>query len=457
MNARYDPLTGNVAPVFFHYAIPSTIGMLAATTAGVIDGIFVGHFVGAAALASINICMPVFALFTAVVFMFAVGGSVMCGKFMGEGRRAEASSIFSKTVYTSFAVSVGISGTCLLFMDEAVIALGADETLRPLAKQYMTIIVWAAPLLVVGMTLDYFVRIDGRPILASIGLIVFAGTNIALDWLFLVRWGWGIEGAAWATAIADGLILFVLLTHFLSARCNLRLTPIRDRLAGGWRSVATAAYNGSSEFANEMSIGLVTLIFNWVMITRVGVEGVAAFTIIGYLLWLGLEISYGVSESLQPLVSKNLGARRPDRIVAFTLTAIGSTLGVGLTVSAVFLFLPETMISLFLREGEAETVEIALAFIAVVWPAFLFNGMNITLSSYFTSMHKPLQSAAIAISRSLVLPVLGLWLLPIWFQESGVYAAIPVAEVLTFVLAVALVLRNKPAKILLETASPESG
>jgi len=298
-------------------------------------------------------------------------------------------------------------------------------------------------LLILGLTLDYFVRIDGRPLLASGALILFAIINISLDYLFIVRLGWGIKGAAWATAIAECSIVFVLLSHWFSSHCTLKRISFLECHRDGWTDVIRAAFNGFSEFANEMSIGLITLLFNWVMITRLGVEGVAAFTIISYLLYLGLEVCYGISESLQPTVSKNLGAKQPQRIVQFMLIAVLSCFAVGLLVSGLFVFMPETLISLFLREGEHRTVEIALTFIALFWPAFLFNGMNITFASYFTALHKPLQSAAIAVSRSLVLPALGLLFLPIWFGDNGIYMAIPVAEALTFVLAIILINRTR--------------
>ncbi len=448
MNNKYDPITGKVIPVFFHYAVPSVIGMLAVTSAGVIDGIFIGNFVGGTALAAVNISMPAFALFAAVVFMLAVGGSVMCGKFIGERDLHSASAIFSKTLYVTLVLALLIALVFLVFLDQLVSILGANEELHGLVSDYMRIIVLAAPLLILGLTLDYFVRVDGRPLLASATLVAFAVINISLDYLFIVRLGWGIKGAAWATAIGEGAIFFMLLSHWFSARCNLRLIPFLECHRDGWSVVLRAAYNGFSEFANEMSIGLITLLFNWVMISRLGVEGVAAFTIISYLLYIGLEVCYGISESLQPTVSKNLGAKQPDRIVQFMLIAVLSCSVIGLLVSGLFLFIPETLISLFLREGEDHTVEIALTFIALFWPAFLFNGMNITMASYFTALHKPLLSASIAVSRSLVLPALGLLLLPFWFGDDGVYMAIPLAEGLTFIMAIILVSRNRPSNLI---------
>jgi Na+-driven multidrug efflux pump len=413
MKKKYDPISGKVIPVFFHYAVPSVVGMLAAVSAGVIDGIFIGNFVGATALAAVNISMPAFALFASVVFMLAVGGSVMCGKFIGESDLHSASTIFSKTVYATLGMALIIGLSFLIFLGQLVTALGANEELHELVSDYMRIIVIASPLLILALTLDYFIRIDGRPLLASGALVAFALINISLDYLFIVRLGWGIKGAAWATAIAEGTIFFMLLSHWFSDRCNLKLIPFIECHRSGWGAVLKAAYNGFSEFANEISIGLITLLFNWVMIKRLGVAGVAAFTIISYLLFIGLEVCYGISESLQPTVSKNLGAKQPQRIFQFLLAAVLSCFVIGLLASSLFLFIPEKLISLFLREGEDQAVEIALTFIALFWPAFLFNGMNITLASYFTALHKPLQSATIAISRSLVLPVLGLLLLPL--------------------------------------------
>jgi putative MATE family efflux protein len=453
MTQRFDPITGKVMPVFFHYAIPSVVGMLAATSAGIIDGIFIGNYVGAPALAAVNIALPVFYLFAAVVFMLAVGGSVMCGKFLGEKNQLAAREIFTRTLIASLLIALLIVGTSLLFLDQVISMLGANQDLHGMVRDYMQIILWASPLLIVGLTLDYFVRVDGRPLLASFALVAFAVSNIAMDWLFVVQWGWGIRGAAWATALADVAILLILATHWLTTRCNLDFVHVAMRWRNGWDSVFTAAYNGFSEFANEMSLALTTLLFNWIMITRLGVEGVAAFTIIGYLLMIGIEVSYGIGESLQPIVSKNLGARQPKRIVGFVTVALFTTLTVGIGVSMLFIYHPQFLISIFLNEGESATEAIALAFIAVFWPAFLFHGANIALASYFTALHKPLQSAAIAISRSLVLPVIGLLSLPIWFGDTGIFIAIPIAEALTLVFALSLAALNRPSTIVAELDS----
>lgn len=440
IDPRFDPVDGPVVATFVRYAVPSVLGMLAVTSAGIIDGIFIGNFVGASALAAVNLAQPAWAAFAAIVFMLAVGGSVMCGRFLGQKDIDSASSIFTRTLVAAVGTGVVIAGVGLLFLDDLVRLLGATEAVKSLVVGYMRIVLLFAPVFVAALTMDYFVRADGRPVLAAIALVAFAGSNIALNTLFVVYLDWGIVGAAWASALAEFAIFVILLSHWFHPRCSLRLTLSRGR----WTDVLQAAWNGLSEFINELSVGLVVLFFNWVMITRQGVEGVAAYTIITYLMMIGLEVSYGISESLQPTVSRNLGAGKPERIHKFLLTAVCAAFSVGLLVSVLLLALPEQMIGLFLRPDEQTTAVIALVFISYFWPTFLLNGTNITLASYFTALHRPLPSAAIAISRSLLLPGIGLLLLPLWLGDRGVYLAIPLDELLTLILAVFFVMKIKP-------------
>lgn len=440
IDPRFDPVEGPVVATFIRYAVPSVLGMLAVTSAGIIDGIFIGNFVGATALAAVNLAQPAWAAFAAIVFMLAVGGSVMCGYFLGQKDKAAASSIFTRTLVASVGAGIVIAGAGLFFLQDLVRLLGATELVIPLVTAYMSIVLLFAPVLVAALTMDFFVRADGRPVLAAIALVAFAGSNIALNTLFIVFLGWGIVGAAWASALAELVIFCILMTHWFHPRCSLRLTLSRGR----WADVMQAAWNGLSEFINELSVGLVVLFFNWVMITRQGVEGVAAYTIITYLMMIGLEVSYGISESLQPTVSRNIGAGQPERAKKFLLTAVCAVFSVGLLVSVLLLALPEQMIGLFLRPEEQTTALIALVFISYFWPAFLLNGTNITLASYFTALHRPVPSALIAVSRSLLLPGIGLLLLPLCFGDRGVYLAIPLAELVTLMLAIVLVLRVKP-------------
>ena len=444
MNSKYDPLEGRIAPVFFHYAIPSVFGMLAISSAVIVDGIFLGNYVGASALAAVNLSVPVISLLYAIVFMLAVGGSVMCGKHLGAGDTQQASSIFTKTLLSALAGSVAVCLPGLIFIEGLIKGLGANASLSLMVEDYLAIIFWFGPLFCLGYTLFYFVRLDGRPMYASVALALSALVNILLDWLFIVEMDAGIKGAAWATGIAQGLIFLFLLPHFLSPSSHLEWLNSRK----GWGDMLRASANGFSEFTNELSAGVMILLFNWVIIHRLGVDGVAAFTIVEYVLFVSVMIAYGISESLQPTISKNLGARQTEKISGFLMVASKSWLMVGLFFCGLLIVFPDALISVFLKDSELQTQAIAREFIYFFWPVFLFNGLNIVLSSYFTTVQKPLHSAAIAISRSLLLPVFCLLLLSSWLGDIGVYIAVPIAECLTFILAIWLYTKNRPATLI---------
>ncbi len=448
MSKHYDPLTGKVVPTFFSYAIPSIFGMLSITTATLVDGIFLGNYVGSEALAAVNLSVPVMTLLYALVFTMAVGGSVTFGKFIGEKDIDAASDVFTKTMFVMLVGSLIITAVSLYFLDFLVSFLGANDALRPMVMDYLELIFLFGPALLVGYTLFYFVRADGHPLLANGALLASGAVNIGLDWLFIVKLDKGIEGAALATGIAEATVFIALIPTLLNKNNNLHLRWIK----GGWNKITQAAANGVSEFANELSVGIMTLVFNWVMITRLGVDGVAAFAVITYIVYLGVMISYGISESLQPTISKNYGARQPGRIKAFLSVALISSGTVGLAFAALLTILPEFLIGLFLSEGEEATTAIALLFMAVFWPAVIFNGMNISLTSYFTAMHRPVKSAIIAFSRSLILPAICLLSLPYFWGDTGIYLSIPIAEALTFILCLVLLARNSPSRLASPTA-----
>jgi Na+-driven multidrug efflux pump len=277
--------------------------------------------------------------------------------------------------------------------------------------------------------------------------VVEAAVNIALDWLFIVEFDYGLTGAAWATAIAYSTAILVMVPHFFSSRARLAW----NLTVGHWRDVGRAAFNGASDFANEVSAGITALIFNWVMMSRFGVDGVAAFAVVNYILFAGVIFAFAIGDSLQPMVSHCFGARDAVRIKQFMHIGIGSALVIGLLTVAVLVTVPGLMIDLFLDENSAVTEQIAESFITLFWPAFLFNGVTICLAAYATAMHKPIPSAIVAVSRSLVLPGLFLLTLPLWLGDDGVYLAIPAAEFVAFFLAIYIYRKNSPEHLIAES------
>ncbi len=446
-------LSGRIIPTFFYYVIPSIVGLVAITTANLVDGIFVGNHIGANALASITLQIPYFTFLIALSLMIAIGGSVRAGKYIGEDNIPAASAIFSKSLITALIINTFFAVASLIFEKPLYALLNAPADIQPLIDQYFSIIRWVLILQLTTMVLYYFVRADGHPILATVALVTGALINIILDAWFIIYWDMGLAGAAYATGIAQIIQFFVLLYYFFSAKKTLNFSLFQKK----WLEIFHSAYNGLSEFVNEISVGLLFLLLNTLLITRLGIDGVAAFSIVNYFIFLSIMLCYGIADALHLLISQNYGAQKYNRIKDFLTIAIFSAFLLGVILICILLLWQEYAISWFLKPDSTHVAQLTGQLLLIMWPLFLVNGINIVLSSYLTALHQPKPSAIISLSRSLVLPACFLIFLYFLLQQQwanqllttdwSFLIALPLAEWVTFILAIVICYHCKPRPV----------
>lgn len=437
-SAEHSMLSGRVLPTFLRYGIPWTLGFMAVSSAGVVDGLFIGRYAGAMPLASVNLVVPLLAFYLGIGVMCATGGGVRTSKYMGEGNRQAASAMFTKTVVGVAALSGTMAVLGLLFITPLVALLGADVQLQANCMDYLRMILLFGPCLALSMTMSVFVRAEGWPRLASTGLLLSAGLNILLDYLFIAHLGWGVTGAGLATGLANLCSLVYMARFFATPKATLRFT----RKTGSWKELLMACANGSSEFINEASLGTVILFTNILLMRYIGPNGVAAFTIVAYALWFGEMLAYGLSDTLAPLVSISYGARRPDRCRAFLSVALVCVVLPGIMLFGVLSLVPEVLITFFLP-GDATVTDLTVTFMHYARWTFLLCGVNMVLTAYFTGLQRAAHSAMVALSRTLVLPLLLLGFLPQIWGYVGIFVATPIAELCTMLLAVRLFWRGR--------------
>ena len=429
--------------LFIKYVIPSILGLLAISSASIIDGYFVGNYVGAVGLASINISYPITPVLFGLALMFAVGSSVMVGKLMGENNTQDASNVFTKSIISVSLISIVVCLILYLSLGNILDILNVQDELREKTFLYLPILLVFLPLLMTAIVLDYFVRVDENPNLSFAALFLSSLINVGLDYLFIVKYDWGISGAAYATGISQAAIILILLPHFFSKKATLKLV----KPAGSWLNIIQAVKNGVSEFVNESSAGITVLIFNYIMLQNFGATGVASYTIIGYFIMISVMVSFAIADALQPIISKNYGALHFHRIKSFLKLGFLTIIIIEALITLMVLIVPEALINIFLENSETETKRITIEFISYAWPAFIFLGLNILITSYLTSMQKPLYSVVIALLRSLILPVLFIITLPNIFGNVGIFMALAVSEFLTFIVASYIFINNRPTLI----------
>lgn len=444
-NGKFDIVNGKTKPLFLRYCIPNVLGILALSSAQLIDAFFIGNYAGSAALAAINIVLPVFSLLMGLGIMLCTGGSVICAKFIGEKNYHQASAVFSKVIICNIMLCLAVTSLGLLMPHRIVSLLGANPELIGQSADYLRFVAVFFTFFLGSYCLSVFARVEQRPILAFGAIMLGTVINILLDWLFIFEFHWGVKGAAVATGISQGITFFIIFSHFFSKHSGLRL---RFRGLGQWGDLAKACYNGVSELVDEFSIGITTFIFNLIMIKNLGTVGVAAYTVINYALLFGTLVAYGIGDSIVPLISTNYGAKKSFRIAGFLNISLITGAVLGSSIFAMLLFAPEIIVNFFLGNEELETKRLALEFIDLLKWAFLFSSVSIILSAYFTAIERPLESVVVALSRSLIFPILFLTLMPKVFAMDGVFLSIPMAELATVVIAITLLRRNEPRDLI---------
>lgn len=432
MENDLDVTSGSIIKIFIKYAIPTILGMVAISSASIVDGIFVGRFIGSNALAVINLIVPYVSLLLGVITMLGSGGCVLCGKLMGEKKSEDASRTFSKFLQMMFILILIPWVIVLMFPYQVAYLLGADNSIADNTVSYLINYTYFLPFQLMGIGLSFFSRVNGRPGLTSFALLFSAVMNVFLDFIFVVLFGFGIRGAAFATGISQSMTFFILLPTFFNKNSALKLIkPVKFS-----KDILFSIFNGISEFLNETSSGIVAFVFNHVLMSQSGVDGVAAFTTINFFLYSGCLVSYGVVASMNGPISINFGAQKTKRVNGFLKVSILFNLIMGACIAAALYFFDDLWVSIFLKNKAAHISQLAVTYIRLLWPAFLISGLNIVITGYFTSTLKPGLSFIISALRSLLFPILFILVLNSIFMDEKVFLSIPIAELLTLLLCI---------------------
>lgn len=432
---KYNELeiaSGNIYKTFFKFTLPNMVGLIAMSSVALVDGYFVGNYVNSVALAAVNIIIPLITVVFGISIMLTIGAAVLIGTYLGEGKVNKASAVFTKVMITITVISLFFTVLSFIFSEEVSRLLGANDEIMVYAVPYLKMVSIFFLFQALEYSLSVIIRTDGNPYLASTAVLFGAVLNFILDYIFIVKMNMGISGAALGTGISFMTSTFLMLFHFILKKGRVYLT----KQIGKWKEIIYASYNGSSELLSEASVAVVAYLFNNIMVQNLGTYGVEAFAVINYALWATNMLCYAVGDSLVPLISINYGAMQYKRIQKILSLSRISVIFIGASVFALFTFIPEKIIATLLNPvTDKDAFDIALVFADYMKYAFLILGLNMVYSSSFTAFQKPLHSVVVALSRGLILPVIFIFTMPLFFEDKGIYSAVPLAEALTFILS----------------------
>lgn len=420
--------------LFRKLALPNMVSALVMSVYGIIDGIFIGKFVGGSALAAINLVMPIFMIAVALVDMIAIGTAVQMSIKLGEKDNKSASAIFSSAMLMKFAYSILFTILAILFFDDIVRLMGVKGEVAKLSEEYMWVYVLFSPIIMVSFALDNYLRVCGRATYSMIINVSVAILNIVLDYVFIVEWQMGVQGAALASCIAMALASVFSVTPFILKKLAVRFEKPRMSL----KQFKDILFNGSSEFFTTIAVSLSAVIVNIVIIGLIGDIGIAAIGIVLYINNIILSLMYGMGDSLQPAISYSYGAKNIDRVWDIIKFAIKMGLFCALLVFFVLLLFREDAIRLFIKDSDRELFALTLSAMNIYMFAYLFSWLNTLASLFFTALNRPVESLVISLGHSLIFVVLGLAILPGIFGIDGVWLTFVFAKALTLLIACCL-------------------
>lgn len=414
------------AASLLRFSLPTIISMIFMGIYTTIDGVFVSQLIGTDALSSVNIIMPVANAAIAVGTMFGTGGNAIVAKRLGEGREQTARENFSLILITAAIVGLIFTVAGLIFINPLVFFLGSDQSLYTYCYDYALYTLLFVPACVFAMIFQVFFITAGH---AGLGLsFSIAGglSNIVLDYVLIHMYSWGIKGAAVATGISYTIPSLAGFAYFAFYKKN-QIHICRPKFH--WNVIQKACLNGASEMVTNLSMSVVTLLFNLIMMEFAGSDGVASVTIILYSQYLMSCVYLGYAVGIAPIISYNYGRRDTNRLKKlFRLSLIIITIASIMTFTTSLIF-ASPLVAIF-SSHESRVYKIAVYGFRLFSTSFLFMGFNIYGSAMFTALSDGITSAVLSLLRTLVFVILAVILLPKFIGMDGVWFSIPMAELL---------------------------
>ena len=439
----------DIPQLFRRLLIPTVLGMVFSVAFVITDGIFVGHGIGSDALAAVNITSPLFLISTGVGLMFGVGASVVASIHLSHGKLRTARINITQAVVVSTLLLALYSLVISLFMPEVARLLGSSERLLPLAVEYMR---WFVPFLPFSALLSsgmFFIRLDGSPNYAMFCNVVPAVINIVLDYVFIFVCGWGMLGAALATSLGYVVGAVMIVVYLSRRRCRVRFCRVktsRKSLRLTCRNVGYMCRLGLSSFLCETAIATMMFSGNYVFIRYLGEDGVAAFSIACYFFPIIFMVNNAIGQSAQPILSYNFGAGNPDRVRRAFHLALATAVGFGACVFLATALASRWIAAMFISP-EYPAYRIAVEGLPLFAAGFVFFAVNIVSIIYYQSVERPRPAMALTLLRGFVFQVGCFFGLPLVAGIPGIWLAVPLSEVLTFCVVVAIYARRPKHRV----------
>lgn len=431
--------------LFFRCAIPAVITSVFGALYSVVDGIFVGRYLGEDALAAINLIMPIIMIVEAISNMIATGASVNISILLGEKKREEASRVFSFSIKFILAFSIVISalGFFLAKPFVTLLAPGATEQAIDHAVEYLKVFSLFGPLVPIYFATDNYLRVCGKEKHSMTIGIITQVLNVILDFLLIAVFRQGVWAAAVASCVSIVLGSVITLSMFLGKKMDIYYTRKNIPISRFFRIVA----NGSSEFFSTIAMSVMSVVMNLFLLKYGGTTAVAAFSIVMYVDSIVGMLNFGICDSLQPAISYCYGAGLIDRMKAIFKRVVIATIVTSIVAFLFMLLAGPYVATVFIKPDDLDLRSVSFTAIKIFSFSYLVGWIDMCFSSFFTALERAVRSFIVSLFGTLVFPIAFLFLLTAIWNLNGVWlmasAAGLASGVLTLIVAGTLKIDNR--------------
>lgn len=420
----------NIGNLLLKYSMPAIIATAATSIYNIVDRIFVGQIVGPLAITGITIALPLMSLISAFGTLIGSGAATIISIRMGENRREDALRTLANALILDLIISVAISLSGLIFLDEILYLFGASDLTIPYAKAFMQIIFLGTPVTQLFFSLNTIMRASGYPAKSMCLVLVSMLVNVMLVYVLIYKLHFGIEGAAIATVGGQFVGLIWTLIHFFKSKSNLHFKTFAFSLR--WNITHHIFSIGMSSFLIHICSSVVVAIFNWQLKYNGGDYAIGAYGIINTVVNFVTAIVLGLSQGMQPIVGYNFGAKSLPRV----LRTLWMTIWVGTAITTLgfvcMRLFPLQIAHCFTNDMVmTDLIRSGMMIYTVIFPLI---GFQVVVSNFFQSIGKPRVSIFLSISRQLLFLVPAVCILPNFFSLDGIWYAMPVADALATIL-----------------------
>ena len=427
----------NLTKQFFKYVSQNIFGLLGTSCYILADTYFIAQAAGTDGVTLLNLCLPIYNLIFAFGSMIGLGAATRYAILRAQGD-ARAQRYFSNAIFSVCILAVPFMLVGIFRPDGLLRLMGGDADIVALGMNYARIFLMFTPFFMCNYVVASFVRNDGDPSLAMVATLSGSLFNVVFDYIFIFPMGLGLPGAALATAISPILSIAVCSAHFIKK--NNTITFVRK--APSVRLLAQSCQLGISGFVGELSSGVTTTVFNFLLLRLAGNVAVAAYGVVANFALVATAIFNGVAQGAQPLVSQCYGKDEMAGARKLLLLGCGTALGLAALLYGVVFGYTDALTALFNSENSALMAEFAHSGMRIYFVGYFFAGCNIVAAGYLGAVNRPAEASITSLCRGMVAIVVCSLVLSALFGMNGVWAAFPVSEAITLALTVFLLKRK---------------